>query len=189
MSEHVCLPGRYQLRLIVVYATPLYYFTVSGLMKNFMDRQLPLAEPYSVKRGNLYTHGPRHKEAWPKKAVLISNCAFPERHHFTGLVETFCRVSDCVSEFELAAVILCAAGESLRLPAGPEVVEKIQQYVDAARNAGREVVEEGRIKPATQALLDSHLIDPGIYFQGVHRFFNNVTGGQLASPQQTGERR
>lgn len=174
---------------IIVYATPLHYFTVSGLMKDFMDRQLPLLEPYSVKRGNMYTHGPRHKEAWPKKVVLISNCAFPERHHFTALVETFQRVGDCVSEFELAAVILCAAGETFRFPIGAEITEKLQQYVDAARNAGREIVDEGRIRPETQALLDSNLIDPEIYAQEVHQFFNNVTGRQLAATQQTGERR
>ena len=27
---------------IMVYATPLYYFTVTGMMKDFMDRMLPL---------------------------------------------------------------------------------------------------------------------------------------------------
>jgi multimeric flavodoxin WrbA len=39
---------------VVVYATPLYVFTVSGLMKDFMDRLLPLADPHIVQRGAHY---------------------------------------------------------------------------------------------------------------------------------------
>jgi multimeric flavodoxin WrbA len=33
---------------VVVYATPLYVFTVSGLMKDFMDRVIPMAQPYII---------------------------------------------------------------------------------------------------------------------------------------------
>ena len=34
---------------VIVFATPLYVDNVTGLMKNFMDRILPLGEPYLVK--------------------------------------------------------------------------------------------------------------------------------------------
>src|SRR5208337_823330 len=33
---------------LLVFGTPLYHFNVSGLMKNFIDRSLPCAEPWLV---------------------------------------------------------------------------------------------------------------------------------------------
>jgi multimeric flavodoxin WrbA len=41
---------------IIVYATPLYIFTVSGIMKDFMDRQIPNVQPHIVRRGEHYLH-------------------------------------------------------------------------------------------------------------------------------------
>ncbi|MEM3145872.1 MAG: flavodoxin family protein, partial [Thermoproteota archaeon] len=80
---------------IVVYATPLYVFTVSGLMKNFMDRLIPNVDPHIVKRGKHFIHPPRYSNG-PRvqKIVLISNCGFPEPHHFSALIETFKRFTD-----------------------------------------------------------------------------------------------
>jgi len=144
---------------ILVYATPLYVFTVSGLMKDFMDRLIPLLKPNIIKRGDHYTHPKRYEGEWPKKAVLISNCGFPERHHFSGLAETF-RLLNSGPDSELTATILCAGGELLKEPA---LKESLRHYSDASRRAGRECVEEGRITPETQAVLDQSLADPEIY--------------------------
>ena len=35
----------------MVYATPLYYYTVTGIMKDFMDRKLPFAKREIIKVG------------------------------------------------------------------------------------------------------------------------------------------
>jgi multimeric flavodoxin WrbA len=145
---------------VVVYATPLYVFTVSGLMKDFMDRLLPLADPHIVQRGAHYTHPPRYTDGPSvRRVVLISNCGFPERHHFSGLVETFrCYTDD--PDTELAATILCAGGELL---AHPVLAESLRWYTDAARRAGWEFVTYGHILPETQAVLDTPLAEPEVY--------------------------
>lgn len=145
---------------VIVYATPLYIFTVSGLMKDFMDRVIPLLMPHIIKRGGQYIHPMRHRGAWPKKVVLISNCGFPERHHFSGLLETFrCYASG--PDMELSATILCAGGELLKVP---ELRESIQWYIDASRRAGAEFMESGRILPETQEVLDKSLVDDPEFF-------------------------
>jgi multimeric flavodoxin WrbA len=145
---------------VVVYATPLYVFTVSGLMKDFMDRLLPLADPHIVQRGAHYTHPPRYTDGPSvRRVVLISNCGFPERHHFSGLVETFRRYTDD-PDTELAATILCAGGELLAQPA---LAESLRWYTDAARRAGWEFVTYGHILPETQAVLDTPLAEPEVY--------------------------
>ena len=145
---------------VLVYATPLYVFTVSGLMKDFMDRVIPVLQPFIIERGGQYIHPHRHAGEWRKKVVLISNCGFPERHHFSGLVETFRHFTSSPDQ-ELAGVICCAGGELLRQPA---LQDSVAWYVEAARNAGREIVAQGCISPDTQAVLDRPLVeDPGVY--------------------------
>lgn len=154
---------------IIVYTTPLYVFTVTGLMKDFMDRHLPLTQPYITKRGDQYIH-PRRYEGGTKKIVLISNCGYPERHHFSGLVETF-RCFTSGPDKELAAVILCAAGELLRIP---EAQGPISWYFDACKTAGRELVNYGKLTPETQALLNKELIDPELFSQMVNSHWREV---------------
>ncbi|NLI14551.1 NAD(P)H-dependent oxidoreductase [Pelotomaculum propionicicum] len=144
---------------VLVYATPLYIFTVTGLMKNFMDRVIPLLKPSIIKRGDQYIHPMRHEGIWPKRVILISNCGFPERHHFAGLVETF-RIFTSGPDLDLSAAILCAAGELLKVP---EAQDSIRWYLEASRRAGRELAEYGHITPETQEILERRLIDPEVY--------------------------
>lgn len=152
------LLDKIRLKDVLVYATPLYLFTVSGLMKDFMDRLIPLLDPYIIERGGQYIHPPRYAQA-PKKTVLISNCGFPERHHFGALVETF-RLLTSGPDEDLAGVILCAGGELLRVE---QLQDSIRWYLDASRKAGREFVQTGHISPATQGTLDRLLADPQVY--------------------------
>lgn len=155
---------------VLVYATPLYVYTVTGMMKDFMDRVIPLAMPQIVKRGDHYLHPRRYEGEYPKRVVLISNCGFPERHHFTGLVETF-RCFTANPDMELAATILCPAGGFLQVP---ELQESVRWYFEAARQAGKELVDGGRIAPATQVLLDRNLVDPEVYVQMANAYFDSV---------------
>ena len=161
---------------ITVYATPLYVFTVSGLMKNFMDRSvMPLLDPHIAKRGECYGH-PRRYEDMPKsRVVLISNCGFPERRHFSGLAETFRRFTDD-PDSELVGKILCPMGELL---GQPELQDSFDWYFEAARSAGREVVKRGNITPKTQAILDRELVptETGVMLA------NAYWDSQIAAPQ------
>jgi putative NADPH-quinone reductase/putative sterol carrier protein len=145
---------------MTVYATPLYVFTVSGIMKDFMDRIIPLGQPFIVQRGHHLIHPPRYPEMKNSKTMLISNAGFPERHHFSGLEETFRRLVDNPDD-ELVGMICCAAGELLSNPA---LDHQTRWYLEAAKQAGRESVEQGRISSETQATLDRPLIDnPTVY--------------------------
>ncbi len=155
---------------ILVFATPLYVFTVSGLMKDFMDRLIPLALPHIVRRGHHYIHPMRRPDVWPKKVVLISNCGFPEPHHFSGLEETFLRFADS-PDLEWAGSVLCAGGELLRSP----LRERMGWYLDAARQAGAEVVERGEILPETRAVLSRPLIaDPAVYARMANAYWRSL---------------
>jgi multimeric flavodoxin WrbA len=158
---------------MVVYATPLYAFTVTGLMKDFMDRGLPLARPNIVRQGDNFGHPRRHNEE-AKKIVLISNCGFPDRRIFSGLVETFRHLCFC-SGTGFAGEILCPAGALLTVP---RAREHIQWYLDACEAAGREVVSQGGISPAIKALLERDIIDPETYTININAYIENIFANQ-----------
>jgi putative sterol carrier protein/putative NADPH-quinone reductase len=155
---------------VLVFATPLYVFTVSGLMKDFMDRMLPLAQPFILKRGQHFVHPTRYPRDKPTKYVVISNAGFPERHHFSALEETFRRLTDS-PEDDLAGMICCAGGELFRQP---EMRESLAWYVDATRQAGREIVERGHISSETLAVLDRPLVDdPAAYANAANAWWES----------------
>ncbi|MFW9894793.1 MAG: NAD(P)H-dependent oxidoreductase [Candidatus Thorarchaeota archaeon] len=73
---------------LAVFATPLYIYHVPGLMKDFMDRMLPLVEPYLVDRNGITSH-PRREPSNLQKWFLISVAGFPEPTHFDALTLGF----------------------------------------------------------------------------------------------------
>lgn len=144
---------------IAVLAFPLYGNMVPGLMKDFMDRTLPLGHPAIQEIGGQYIHPARYSDG-KHRSVVISNAGFPETHHFEGLKATF-RQSAENPHTELLGMICCAGGPLLRMPGE---AERVRWYLDATQDAGREVVRNGRITPATQAVLDRALaVDPSAY--------------------------
>ncbi|MEI6518895.1 MAG: NAD(P)H-dependent oxidoreductase [bacterium] len=137
---------------MVVYATPLYVYNVTGMMKIFMDRIIPIVQPYIVERNGVCSH-PRRDGRKLGKAVVISNAGFIDQAHFDGLKATFrCMYRDDT----LAGMICCGGGEMLRQP---ELREAVQWYIDATHNAGREAVTDGKISEETQKLLDKPLME------------------------------
>ncbi|MBP1762475.1 MAG: iron-sulfur protein [Firmicutes bacterium] len=140
---------------ILVMATPLYVYTVPGLMKDFMDRTLPISLPYVYKYGDRYVHPGRYEDQHRTKVILISNCGLPTRQYFSGLQETFrlwCSGPDRV----MAGSILCSAGPLLGIE---QARPYIQWYLDACEKAGKEIVSSGNMTDETQAILQRELLD------------------------------
>ena len=135
---------------MIVWATPLYHFGMNVRLRKIIERTLPLYLPYMVKRDNHITHPPRFDDL-PSKAVLISNCGFPERSNFDALVKTFEKICGT----SLSATVLCPGGELLGVNA---LQGKYDWYLKAAHDAGREMIEAGQISAKTAALLETPLI-------------------------------
>ena len=155
---------------VVVIASPLYGNMVTGLMKDFMDRTLPLSHPAIEKQGDQYLHPPHYGDG-VFCSVLISNAGFPQTHHFDGLRKTF-EISTSGPRAELAGMICCAAGPLLTVPA---LQGRVRWYLDATVRAGREVVEAGRISDETQAILDRSLAsDPADYTDTVNAYWRSA---------------
>jgi len=156
---------------IAILASPLYIYTVTGLMKTFMDRLLPMAQPYIEVEDGLCNHPPRYPNAASRSIVLISNSGFPSQEHFSGLKETFkCWIRN--GNRGLAGMICCAGGALLQVP---ELSGYFNWYLDAVRQAGREVVQNGVIADETQSALDRPLVgDIKLYAEQVNAFWERM---------------
>lgn len=152
---------------ILVYASPLYVFSVTGLMKDFMDRRLPLFTPAIKENNKRYFHSARDKGMSAKRTVLISNCGFPGSYNFAGLVETF----KVMTGGKLAATILFTQGGLLK---NEKSLDLLTPFFDTIRKSGKELVEYGYIKSETQAILEKEILDPEMYQLEVNNFWKSL---------------
>ncbi len=126
---------------IAVYATPLYHYTVNAAMKAFIERTLPVVEPYLVRQGETTTHPLRQT---PPKAVVLSVAGFPE-------LSVFAQLSSYVRFLfgkSLIAEIYRPAAEMISLPDLSEIRKDI---LDATTQGGRELIQSTRISEQTMA--------------------------------------
>ncbi|OQX18595.1 MAG: hypothetical protein BWK76_07095 [Desulfobulbaceae bacterium A2] len=150
---------------LVVFAQPLYVFSVPGITKNYLDRRLPMLMPHLVENTNGIT---RHPRRWPRpeptRLLVFSVCGFPEKEHFAGLVTTFRQLAE-TAESPIVGEILRPASESFRFR--NKLGGDCKAVFDALYQAGREVAAKGYVEPATEEAISRPLIPD-------HRAFHRV---------------
>jgi putative NADPH-quinone reductase len=143
---------------MLVFASPLYFFTVSAYMKALLDRMMIFGSLKLEVVNGVMVHPPRFPERkW--RWVVISNAGFPEQDIFRPMEELFRRAAWTVgggSHVAIAGMIFRSMGELFSVPA---MLPGYQWYFDACRQAGADVVLSGQIAPSTQAVLDRPLLD------------------------------
>ncbi len=115
---------------LLVIATPLYFFTVPGMVKDFIDRQLALNYgAYQKALGKI----PLDTIVWPEtcKVVLISPCGFPGLSNFDVL------------EAMMKKIYGKAFAESLYIPSANPIIRdtdgtKFIELYDTIRKLGHE---------------------------------------------------
>lgn len=154
---------------IVIFATPLYVDNVTGLMKNFMDRLIPMIEPYFAKDEHGET---RHvlRNANKPKLIGMSNCGFPEQSHFQVLSLLFARMARNMHT-ELIAEIYRGEGEFLRLN-DHRLKPVIDKYKGTLEKAGGEIVRGLKLSPETARTLEEPLIPYDIYLRHATRHWD-----------------
>jgi multimeric flavodoxin WrbA len=154
---------------VVVFATPLYVDNVTGLMKNFMDRMIPMIEPYFAKDEHGESrHVLRNKNI--PKLIAMSNCGFPEQSHFQVLSLLFSRMARNMHS-ELIAEIYRGEGEFLRLN-DHRMKPIIDKYKETLERAGGEIAKDLKLSEATAGELEKPLIPYDIYLRHATRHWD-----------------
>jgi len=143
---------------LLVFGTPLYHFNVSGLMKNFIDRTLPMAEPWLVEHPD-QSGSTTHPDRYPKdrSILLVSPCGFPEFNNFESLVAYF--------KFLAGKMRWRYLGEIVRPGATGLADEQRQEmfasYYKLVRQAGEQIIRDRRITPDLNEKLRQDLFPGG----------------------------
>lgn len=155
-------------------ATPVYGMYMTGLLKNFNDRFLPLATPHIHRNddGSFY-HEDRIKR-FPKQ-FFIANSGFPGEHNFELL-----KISLAIAKRRGAGNIILEiyrnCGEALGISDhdDPVLVQRINEFRDALKKAGREMVTNGQVCQETIEQLHIKLMSDEEYMAGANRYWDQV---------------
>jgi hypothetical protein len=127
---------------------------MSSLLKAFQERLHPLIDPHLVKTRETYRHPQRHEK--DRKMVLISTCGLPEVSHFEGLRQIF-RQIERSSQVPLIGELLVPMAELLKKES---LQEKIRVILQAAYQAGIEVISEGKISKKVEDQIQKSVLTP-----------------------------
>ncbi|MFC2149695.1 flavodoxin family protein [Candidatus Auribacterota bacterium] len=148
---------------MIVFGSPLYHFHVSGIMKDFIDRTLPIYEPWLIEdphRPGLSSHPGRYTK--PTSMFLVSPCGFPEFEHFDPLLNWFKDYAKIMG-WKYMGEILRPAGEVLNKE---QLQGFLKGYFANVREAGKELIRDGAISDKVSKKLRGDLFPGGAkYFR------------------------
>ena len=135
---------------VEVWATPLYHYGMTAYMKLFLERTLPLVQPFLIESEGVTTHPSRYPGKRAEKMVLISVCGFPEGGHFDALVENF-RLLARSGRRKLAGVLLRPGAESLLFM--EKLGKKGEEVLQGFYRAGQEIVAKGEVSKKVEDIV------------------------------------
>ena len=148
---------KYRSADLVVFASPLYIFNVTGILKTFMDRLLPIMKPYMlVSEDGYISHPDRYPEQGEQGFVVFSAAGFPDLdNNFDGMRGMFNMWNSHSENMHMMGEFYITAAEMLAQPVYRSRKEKI---LETCYNAGIQIVKEGYVN-----LEDMESVsDPGV---------------------------
>jgi multimeric flavodoxin WrbA len=151
---------------ILVFATPVYVDGMTGPLKNLLDRAIPIGDPVMEMRDGHCRHRAREKVT-DGKLVLVSNCGFWEQDNFDPLVMHLQAVSRNLGR-EFAGALLRPHGPALK--AMMQQGMPVNDVLEAAKEAGRQLVQDGRMKADTLKIVSRELLPQQTYVDIANRY-------------------
>ena len=125
---------------VVCFCSPVFSWNMTALLKNFVDRLVPLKSPQIIEQNNKFDM--RDTEPRQQKYVAISNCGFPGENNFSIIQTAF---SCCKPSLE----IYRNCGKLLK-SANPAVQPVVDAYLRWVEQAGFEMAANGEVSLNTQ---------------------------------------
>lgn len=156
----------------IVIGTPLYYFTMTGLLKNFFDRSILLSLPLiekSKKTKNIFH--PDRFPGRPKKYFLVSSCGFPGVQLFDSLVATIKKIINTSENDEYLGEILRPAAGTMEMP---QYQILLKSYFDLLQKAGKQLIEKNEIDQEVHNMLHQEWISQEDFMIQSNAYFESI---------------
>lgn len=162
---------------LVIFSSPLYIFNVTGIMKTFMDRLLPLMKPYMLmdQRGQIL-HPDRFPEKGEQGFIVFSAAGFPEvEHNFDGLIGMYRCWNSHSENAHLMGEFYLPSAEMLVQPVYKKRREEVQSL---CYSAGLQIIKEGRIDPSIMLKIQEPLVAKELFQSQADNFWESLDGIQ-----------
>lgn len=153
---------------VLILASPLYFDTISGILKVFMDRLVVKGDPHMDKTANGETRHWQKPGIKTPRLVMLSNCGFPERSHFQAL-SLWVQRAALNMRTELLGEIYAPQGGLLALD-----LPQVKSYLQWVNRAGREIAMGQAISSETQQALLQQFLPDELYIQNANKYFDDV---------------
>jgi len=169
------LRQKYREADLVVFASPLYIFNVTGIMKTFMDRLLPTLKPYMLinAEGDI-AHPDRFPEQGEQGFVVFSAAGFPEVDHNFDALKAMYRCWDSHSEnsYLLGEFFLTAAEVIVH----SVYAERKKAISNVCFEAGKQVVTQGKIDQELMLTLQDPGVSKEVFQAQADNFWESLEG-------------
>ncbi len=169
------LRKKYREADLVVFASPLYIFNVTGIMKTFMDRLLPTLKPYMLINANGdIAHPDRFPEQGEQGFVVFSAAGFPEVDHNFDALKAMYRCWDSHSEnsYMMGEFFLTAAEVIVH----PVYADRKKAIRNVCLEAGKQIVTQGKIDKELMLTLQDTGVSKEVFQAQADNFWQSLDG-------------
>lgn len=138
----------YQAADVVCLASPVYSWNMTALLKNFVDRLVPLKSPLMQEQNGNFDMADAQPR--PQRFVAISNCGFPGENNFSIIKAAFSCCNPCLEIYRNCGRLLKSAN--------PAVQPAVEEYLRWVEQAGWELAANGEVAAATAAKMAAPLM-------------------------------
>lgn len=138
---------------VVCFGSPVYSWNMTALLKNFVDRLIPLKSPRLVQTGGDFDMADAVQR--PKKHVAAANCGFPGENNFAVIRAAFSCCDPCLEIYRNCGRLLTTQN--------PDVQPAVEAYLDAVRQAGFQLASAGEVDRDVRRRLEAPLMSTEDY--------------------------
>jgi len=155
---------------IIVFASPLYVDGMTGILKNTIDRMIPLVLPFVEVMGEHMWH-PWRNEKREIKMSLVSTCGFWKIENFDPLVAHMKAMAKNFSAEYVGALLRphAPAFRTMHQSGAP-----VDDIIHAARTAGKELAETGKMKDSDLQVVSRPVIERDEYVDRLNELFGEI---------------
>ncbi len=166
-DDMVDLLTKHQMADVIILATPVFCDGMTSTLKAVLDRSIPLVHPFFEVRDDHCRHPPLGDRRM-NKVVLVSVSGFTELDNFDPLVahvKAYCK--NLGSEF--VGAILRPIGAQLQV--FKQMGIQVDDIFKAIKQAGKELVQAGTIRPDTQNIISREIVPRDEYIKAINTSF------------------